>query len=325
MKRLNMIYLVVALLLASCNIPAETAPAPVTVTADVMPTALDTATPEPTAVPLTPDGGVDELDLINGTYRLPVSGREVTLFQGKYEQGSGSDYLLATLLPMLAFGDLDGDGIEDAAVLIGENGGGSGTFVSLFAIRSQAGAAVQVGALLIDDRPHMDSILIQDGKIIVTGLIHGPQDSMVSPTMQVQEVFAWSEAAGLNLVRLSTPRGDGWTLIEISAPTSGSEVGGSVQVRGSMPITPFENNLRLRIYNLDGNVLQEGPFAVQAADIGQPGTFDNSVDLSGIPTGTVVRLELSEISMKDGSVVALESIILTLRYMRRRGCSAALV
>jgi hypothetical protein len=136
---------------------------------------------------------------------------------------------------------------------------------------------------------------------------------MASPSLPVQETFQWSESAGLNLMRFSTARGEGWWLIEINAPASGSEASGAVQVQGSMPIAPFENNLRLRVYDLEGNVLQEGPFAVQAEDIGQPGTFDNTVDLSAIPAGTTVRLELSEISMKDGSTLAMDSVILKVR------------
>ena len=193
--------------LMSCNFTGGTTP----ITATANPTTLVTATLEPTSVPPTPVLGLDELDLTSGTYLLPVSGREVTLSQGKYEAGSGADYLQAVLLPMLAFGDIDGDGIEDAAVLIGENGGGSGTFVSLFAMLSREGTAVQVGAALIDDRPRLDSIFIQDGKIDVTGLIHGPEDAMISPTMRVRETFVWNEMVGLNMVGLSTPRGDGWS------------------------------------------------------------------------------------------------------------------
>jgi hypothetical protein len=309
MRCFRISYLVLVFLLSSCNTPTATAPAP----AAVMPTAQDTVTPEPTAVPPAPDLGLDELDLINGTYRLPVSGREVTLVQGKFEDGSDADYLMATLLPMLAFGDLNGDGLDDAAVFIGENMGGSGTFVSIFAMLFREGTAVQAGTAFIDDRPQLDSILILDGKVVITGLVHRPEDAMVSPSLRVKDTFAWSEMAGLNLERRTTPRGDGWAMIEISAPLSGSEASGSVQVQGSMPVAPFENNLRLRIYDLQGNVLQEGPFNVQAADIGQPGTFDNTVDLSGIPAGTIVRLELGQISMMDGAMEALESIILTVR------------
>ena len=79
-----------------------------------------------------------------------------------------------------------------------------------------------------------------------------------------------------------------------------------------MPVAPFENNLVIRIVDLDGNVLQVAPFNVQSADMGMPGTFDNRVDLSAIPAGWV-RLELCEISMKDGSTIAMAAVMIQVR------------
>jgi len=212
------------------------------------------------------------------------------------------------MLPQIARGDLDGDGLEDAAVLIGENGGGSGTFVSLFAILNANGEAVQVAEVLIDDRPRIHGLTIQNGEITVDAFIHASDDVMVDPTLAVLETYRY-DGMGLTLVQFdSGVRGGARRSIRIEAPVSGSEAGGSVNLRGSMPVGPFENTLRLRIYDSRGTILYEGPFQVQSADIGAPAEFDQAVDLKMAPAGSRVRIELAELSMKDGSLMAMDSV-----------------
>ena len=50
------------------------------------------------------------------------------------------------MMDLVAFGDLDGDGIWDAAVVLEANGGGSGTFRSLEAVVNEDGAPVHVAS-----------------------------------------------------------------------------------------------------------------------------------------------------------------------------------
>jgi hypothetical protein len=272
------------------------------------PTVLPSA-PTPTSLPvITTVPRLTEQALKNGAYALPVYAKTVSLTDGKYEGGSAADYLAAVLQPQIAFGDLNGDGTPDAAILIGENGGGSGVFVSLFAILNQNGQPVQAAAILIDDRPIINAMTIQDGKIILDAVIHQADDSMVAPSFAAVETYQLNQNS-LTLTRLTSKTDTGSERsIMIASPVSGSEAGASVQVSGSMPIGPFENNLRLRLYDPAGNVLFEGPFAVQAVDMGAPATFDDTVDLSMIPAGTSVRLELAEISMRDGSLLSMDSV-----------------
>jgi hypothetical protein len=142
--------LVLVLAILACNIQT----APPTSTPVVIPDT--TASPEPTSTPVTPSvipdtpvgptavpGSLTPDMLRNGTYHTPFYDRIVTLVNGSYSEGSGSNIFSVQMLDIYAFGDLDGDGKDDAAILLAENGGGSGTFVSLIAILDQGGTPHQ--------------------------------------------------------------------------------------------------------------------------------------------------------------------------------------
>jgi hypothetical protein len=75
-----------------------------------------------------------------------------------------------------------------------------------------------------------------------------------------------------------------------------------------MPIGPFENNLRVRIIDVKGNELFVGPFGVQSDGLGSPATFDQPLDLSMVSAGSRAVIELAEISMKDGSIMAMDTV-----------------
>jgi hypothetical protein len=271
-----------------------------------------TATPEPTLesipLPALTLGGLQ-----NATYLAPSYNMSVALTDGKYETGSGLDFFSTVMQPEVAFGDLNADGLEDAAILLAENQGGTGVFVSLIAVLNQNGQPVQVGSAFVDDRPIINSLVIQDGAIVLAATIHGPNDPMVSPTFPVSKTFQLGET-GLTLTRLtSTTEGGAERSITISDPPAGTEVSGYVVVKGSMPIAPFENNLVYRIFSQEGERLGMGSFLVTAEDMGAPATFDQPIDLSNIPLGIIIRIELVEKSPADGSTIAMNSVELMVK------------
>jgi len=269
-----------------------------------------TALPSPTAAV---DRQLSTDEIVNATLITPMANRAIQLAGGKFERGSGPDYLSVNLLEQLiAFGDLNGDGLEDAAVLLAENGGGSGVFVSLMVIYNQDGKPAQGPSSPIDDRPRAESLSIEAGQVRFEGVIHGPGDVMINPTLNVVELFM-PEADRLRLARFNSKTPDGRLReIEISSPAAQSEVSQSVQVSGRMPIAPFENNLAYRIFDRVGNKLAEGPFPVSAQEPGGPAEFDQPIDLQGIPAGPV-WLELVEVSMADGSTMALQAVKLVIK------------
>jgi Immunoglobulin-like domain of bacterial spore germination len=284
-----------ALLLAGCTFPFFSTSAP-----SAQPGTLPPA-------PLTREM------LETSTYHALQYDKTITLSEGKFQSGLGTDIFSAVLQPEIAFGDLNADGVADAAVLLAENGGGSGTFVSVIAMLNQNGVPVQAGAMLVDDRPIIDSITIEGGKIILGATIHGPNDPMVSPSFAVIETYELARN-GLALTHFTSDTPDGTERsITIDSPKNGDQVSGSVQVKGSMPIGPFENTLALRIYDQTNTNLLNGPFMINSDGAGGAATFDNPVDISSLPTGVIVRLELVEFNMADGSIMTMDSVELMIK------------
>lgn len=82
----------------------------------------------------------------------------------------------------LAYGDLNGDGLIDAAARIVINTGGSGSFNYLVAMVSSVGLVQQAASLLLGDRVIVNSISISDGTITVDMIVQGPNDPLCCPT-----------------------------------------------------------------------------------------------------------------------------------------------
>ena len=253
----------------------------------------------------------------NYTYLASQYNRVASLKDGTFETGSGADIFSASLLPQVAFGDLNGDGMEDAAVLLSENGGGTGVFVSLIAVLNENGAPMEAATAFIDDRPLINSLTISDGKIILLATIHKLTDPMVNPTLKVSETYVFPKALGttnLVLTHFISYTPDGFERsITIESPKNGAQVSGSIQLQGNMPIGPFENTLAYRIYDGSGNELGAGPFMVNSDGAGGPATFEAPIDISTLPKGIVIRLELVDVSMADGSTIALDSVELLIQ------------
>jgi hypothetical protein len=320
MRNSTVFFLAVGIvILAACGargITPDNPPAAITTQASFGPTARNQSTAAAaTIVPPTqqlieqPTAEFNEIGLRNETYTLPQYGRRVTLQNGTYQGKEGVVRLNAAMLPQIALGDLNGDGVEDAAVLIGENGGGSGVFVSLFAVLNWNGQAVQAGSVFIDDRPRINSLRIQEGLIVLDATIHNAEDIMVNPTLAVVETFRY-ESSGLIFTGYSSGvKGGTQHSIQIEEPVFAAQVNDSIRLKGNMPVAPFENNLRLRVYDLVGTLFYEGPFEVKAEDVGAPAVFDNLVDLSMAPPGWDARIELAELSMKDGAMITMSSVV----------------
>ena len=308
----SILILCMSVAFTGCSVPGQTGPVILTAPADIPAASSPTPTlvPTPTLFPETPTSSPNLTNetLENADYFVPQYKKTVTLNAGKYETGSGADRLMVVMLPQEAKGDLNGDGLEDAAILLGENGGGSGVFVSLIVVYNQGGKPVQGPSVLIDDRPKIDTLTIQDGQILLQATIHGANDPMVSPTLGVKETYQLA-ADRLDLVRFRSRVGDGVErMIQIDNPKPGSTVSAMVAVSGSMTVAPFENSLVYRLVDAGGNKVEQGSFLVNAVEMGGPATFEHSLDLSGLTAKGDLRLELFEESMADGTILVFDSV-----------------
>lgn len=250
--------------------------------------------------------------IINGTITAPQGQRVFHLINGSYENGSGDNTAQVKVLPQSTLGDLNGDGKNEAAVLLSENYGGSGVFVSLIAFQKNGDSLQQSPAILIDDRPVINSLSIADGKVTLDAVIHGENDPMVSPSLGVVETYQLYGDA-LALTGLSETISGTEQKIVLDQPVENSSVSGAVALKGSMPVAPFENTLRYRFYDSSNNILSEGSFMVTAADMGQPATIDQSLTLPAAASGSKIRLEVAYLSAKDGSPVCMTSVDLVVQ------------
>ena len=124
------------------------------------------------------------IDPLNATYI--IEGKSVTLIGGKVEQeivpGSASK-LKTAAFGTPTKGDLNGDGINDAALILTQNSGGNGTFYFAVAAvyNSQNGKTVGTNGILLGDRIAPQNILINDETIVVNYADRNKGESMATP------------------------------------------------------------------------------------------------------------------------------------------------
>ncbi len=110
---------------------------------------------------------------------------KIKLRDGKYE--NSKEHVSMWLSEKIALGDLNGDGIEDAAVVLVSSGGGSGTFSELIAVINQNGNPRQVAVRSLGDRVNVGNLSIRGGNIVVQRAKHAPGDPMCCPSLRVTE------------------------------------------------------------------------------------------------------------------------------------------
>jgi hypothetical protein len=275
-----------------------------------LPALASGATPSaaPTQQPTVSVAPLDVNNLENMEFSLPVSQKSVKLSGGSYEARSGNDYLEVRITSDIAEGDLNGDGVADAALVIAENTGGTGRFASLVIVLNKNGNPVQTALFQIGDRVKINQITIQDERVTLDMIIHGPQDPLCCPSLPTTQTFRLSSAELLlDRVLTKTPEGKERG-IQIDSPSDGAQVGDSIQLKGSETISPFENTLAYRIFDEKNQKIAEGSFQVSASEPGGLSTFDTAIEGSKIPAGSSYWLQVLDISAADGSTIAMDSV-----------------
>lgn len=132
--------------------------------------------PSPAATGETPEVTKD-LGYQNATYE--VEGQTVRLTNGvsEIEAAPGSATKIATrFFGNEAFGDLNGDGKEDVAFLITQDGGGSGTFFYLVAALNSEAGYQGTNAIFLGDRIAPQNTQIENGQIVVNYATRKPDE-----------------------------------------------------------------------------------------------------------------------------------------------------
>ena len=111
------------------------------------------------------------------------------LFQESAVPGSATKTMVS-LGKDHAFGDVNDDGAEDAAVTLIVNPGGSGTFTYLALVINEDGMAKPMPSVLLGDRIIVRSLAIQPGAVFVTMLTRKSDEPMsAEPTVEVALTF----------------------------------------------------------------------------------------------------------------------------------------
>lgn len=309
------VFLVVGILvLGACSgnqTPVSDQPSPEVTTATPTIPSPQLSTPSPDFPDISPD------QLRNSEYQLGLLDqiRVVQLVDGRYQEGEpGSEnYVAVSISSFVARGDLNDDGENEVAVIVTESYGDAGTFVFLAVYQYLDDRPVFLTSVFIDDQPLFNDLSIENGEILVDVAVHASEDPTCCPSVETKRSY-WLNGANLVLTSYitKTPAGDP-RVITIEAPLDGIQVSGIIRIKGSVTISPFENNLVYRIYDLGGVELSAGPVNVESIGLGAPGTFEKAIDLGGILTNATIRIEVEDVNVEDGSLFAMDSILLHVR------------
>lgn len=132
-------------------------------------------------------------ELRSGEYRSAWSSKgKIRLRDGIYQEKIAPDSateLVVRLTDKIAFGDLNGDGVEDAAVILVSDPGGSGTFYDLAAVINREGKAEYAASVFLGDRVKVEKIDIRSGQIVVKMVIHHRTDLRCCPSLRVEQEY----------------------------------------------------------------------------------------------------------------------------------------
>lgn len=171
----------------ACAVPQVTpAAAPQVTPAAVLPAAEATAGGAP--------AGLEFAALQNATY-AGIYDDPVQLHDGRYEgepfvAGGASRPTVTLATSAAAYGDLTGDGVDEAAVILAESSGGSGTFIYLAVVGLAEGAPRNLATALLGDRVQVEELAIADGQLILQVMRAGPRAPACCPEEALTQKWA---------------------------------------------------------------------------------------------------------------------------------------
>ncbi len=238
----------------------------------------------------------------------------IPLTDGVYRSGQDSsqpDFVAARLGDHLAFGDLNGDGADDAVLTLSLQIGEAGTSTALIPVLNQNGAAQQPFPVPVENVPVIHALSIADGAIFLSATVHGINDPPCCPSRPVTKTYRLLENH-LWLTRLTSRASPTAPehLITIESPDENAEVSRTVLVSGRVTVAPFEGTLLYRIRAVNGNTLEEGPLMVDAAEPGAAGTFTLTFESGALGHPGLILVEFWDLSAADGSPIAMAAILL---------------
>jgi len=142
-------------------------------------------------------GGPTARELASATYS-GIMEVPVKLIDGQWEgepfvEGGASRPTVGLVEHFVLTGDFDGDGSGEAAVLLWESSGGSGSRLFLAAVGRRGEAVTNLDTTLIGDRVQIRSGAVEGGRITLDIVRAGPDDAACCPTEKARVSWALSE------------------------------------------------------------------------------------------------------------------------------------
>lgn len=143
--------------------------------------------------------GPPSLDEIANTTIHGIYDEPVQLQGGKYEgepfEPQGASFPRVGLIEeFLLTGDMDGDGMEEAVVMLWESSGGSGTYSYLAALGREGSEVVNIATAEIGDRVQLRDSRISGNRVELDVVQAGPEDAGCCPGEMA--TLAWTLDGG---------------------------------------------------------------------------------------------------------------------------------
>jgi heat shock protein HslJ len=134
--------------------------------------------------------GLTAHDIANAGYQIDSLG-EFRLDNGEFNRqyGDGATQRHKVVLDKFSLGDLDHDGVSDAAVILAWQSGGSGTFRYLIAMRNAGNELRQTDSVPLGDRVRIGSLSIAGGEVRLEVLTRGPSDPACRPSQRIKQLY----------------------------------------------------------------------------------------------------------------------------------------
>ncbi len=266
------LVLLVALAVAAtaCAAPATLTPIPTTAptlvpTIPPPPTLLPTSTPvpptptsSPTTVPTVAPLSLHALKNAEYTIQGPASGK-AKLDNGVYKEKAANSSAQITIQfnDLTASGDLNGDSVNDAAVILTAQTGGSGTFYYLYGVLNDKGSPKPSTPELLGDRIKLKSLTIQSGEIFANFLSQGPKDPMSNPTVDTTRRYRLQDSTLVSTTPV-TPTAVAPTkppVVATAKPAATATPKAPAPPKGSIAYHKNDNGIdRMLILDLDRNI-----------------------------------------------------------------------
>jgi heat shock protein HslJ len=162
--------------------------------------------------------------LKNAAYSGIFEDHPIALTDGlaHYDDGGSQLPYVSLVDHRIPAGDLNGDGAEDAVVLLVDNTSGSGDFVYLAPVLNVLTKPTPLQAFLIGDRIPVKSLVIQGGQVIAELIAPGPGDPACCPSWNVRKIYSLENnrlversSQELGKVSLDDLNGTSWRLVDL--------------------------------------------------------------------------------------------------------------